>query len=81
MSSITLPGSAAECEAQAGPRTRQWRRILAAIFESRRVSAERRVAAYLEGLSEHRLADLGFSAADISSMRARAGQRWSGPAF
>ena len=81
MSIITLPGSAAEYEAQEGPRAGLLRRVLAAIFESRRLSAERRIAAYLEGQSEERLAHLGFSAADLSSIRATAGQRRSGSTF
>jgi uncharacterized protein YjiS (DUF1127 family) len=58
MSIITLPGSAAEHEAQASPRAGLLQRIVAAVLESRRLSTQRRVAVYLEGLSEQRLADL-----------------------
>ncbi len=78
---ITLPGTAVAHEAEASPRPGLWRRIMAAIVESQRSSAERRIAAYLESQSEQRLADLGFTAADIAAMRARAGHRWSGPAY
>lgn len=78
---ITLPGIAVEHEAEASPRPGLLWRAIAAIVESRRLSAERRIATYLESQSEKRLADLGFTTADIAAMRARAGHRWSGPAF
>lgn len=81
MSIITFPGTAAEHETELSPRAGLLQRAIAAIIESRRKSAERMIAAYLESQSEQRLADLGFTAADIAAMRARAGRRWTGPAF
>jgi hypothetical protein len=46
------------------------RRAMAAFLESRRLSAHRHVARHLEGLSDVRLLDLGFSAAEIEAIRA-----------
>jgi hypothetical protein len=46
------------------------RRAFAAITEARERSVARRVAVHLEGLSDVRLLDLGFSAADIEAIRA-----------
>ena len=81
MGTITIPRSAAKPAGEAKPRTGFARRMLTAIFESRRMSAERMVAVYLERLSQERLADLGFSTGDIDAIRARARQRWNGPAL
>jgi uncharacterized protein YjiS (DUF1127 family) len=77
---ITWPVAAIEHEAEASPRPGLLRRIMAAMAESRRLSAERRIAAYFETQSDQRLADLGFSPADISALRAR-GRRFSGPLY
>ena len=46
------------------------RRVVASFLESRTRSTERRIAIHVSGLSDQRLADLGFSAADIASIRA-----------
>ena len=54
---------------KAGPRAGPLRRLLAAIVASRTREAERRIAVHLAAMSEQRLADLGFSAADIKSIR------------
>jgi hypothetical protein len=78
MSIITLPVTAIEHEAEASSRPGLLRRIMTALALSRRRSAERVIAAYFETQSEQRLADLGFSAADIAAIRAH-GRRWSGP--
>jgi len=73
MSIITVPNPAETLfEAAESRRAGLLRRVLAAIMESRRLAAERRVASYFEGLSDARLADLGWSAAEIASIRVRA---------
>ena len=54
---------------KAGPRAGPLRRLLAAIVASRSREAERRIAVHLAAMSEQRLVDLGFSAADIRSIR------------
>lgn len=48
------------------------RRAFAAFLELRRLSAHRHVARHLERLSDVRLLDLGFSAAEIEAIRAGA---------
>ncbi len=56
---------------EASGRSRSWLwRILAGFTEARRLSVNHRIALHLEGLSEVRLVDLGFSAADIRAIRA-----------
>jgi hypothetical protein len=72
---ITVPRTAgiafkAEESRRAGP----MRRAFAALMESRQRSAGRRIASYLDGLSDARLADLGWTAAEIQALRARAMQ-------
>jgi hypothetical protein len=60
-----------------------FRRGLAALIESRRVAAERRVWIYLTSLSDARLAELGLSRSDLdhpcSSAKARTVQRHDHP--
>jgi len=80
MSTITLPATAIEHEAEASSHPGLLRRFMTALMESRRLSAERRIAAYFESQSDQRLSDLGFSTADISAIRAR-GRRFSGPLY
>ena len=77
---ITWPVTAIEHTSEASPPAGLLRRLLAAMAESRRRSAERVIAAYFENQSDQRLADLGFSAADISALRAH-GRRFSGPLY
>ena len=43
---------------------------VAAFTKARERSVARRIAVYLEGLSDVRLLDLGFTAADIEAVRA-----------
>jgi len=73
MSAITLPnGAQATCEDRASLPRGIIRRTFAAIIDARSASVERRIRIYLEGLSDERLQDLGFSAPDIRSVRAGA---------
>lgn len=51
------------------------RRIFRGTLESRRLSTERKVGAYLDGMSDRHLADIGLSAAEIEAIRAG---RWRG---
>jgi hypothetical protein len=71
MSTITLTSAAAaaieERETAAGGLLR---RVFDAIIEARTRSARRRIAVHLESVGDAQLADLGFSAADIASIRA-----------
>ena len=46
------------------------RRILDAIVEAKTLEARRRIAPYLQAASDQQLTDLGFTAADIASIRA-----------
>ena len=51
--------------------SRDWlRRVLAGLTQARRLSVNHRIALHLEGLSDVRLVDLGFSAAEIETIRA-----------
>src|SRR5262245_28631076 len=45
------------------------RRIFEAIVEAKTLEARRRSAAYLQAVSDQQLVDLGFTAADIASIR------------
>jgi len=76
MSTISMTNSSgalfeAERQRRAGRLARLFRRMI----EARTRAAERRVAFHLEALSDERLADLGLTAADIATIRAR---RWRG---
>ena len=66
----TTAANTAAGEVSDFPRSTLLRRVVASVLESRTRSTERRIAIYLSGLSDQRLADLGFSAADIASIRA-----------
>lgn len=50
-------------------------RILAAVIEARRLSAQRRVVDHLDSMSDERLSGLGLSDADIGAIRRK---RWHG---
>jgi hypothetical protein len=50
------------------------RRAFATIMESRQRAAQRRVATYLDGVSDARLTDLGWTAAEIAALRGRVAQ-------
>jgi hypothetical protein len=51
--------------------SRDWlRRALAGLTQARQQSVNHRIALYLEGLSDVRPVDLGFSAAEIETIRA-----------
>jgi uncharacterized protein YjiS (DUF1127 family) len=74
MSTVTVPTSAPTAfEAKEPRRKSLLRHAFATLFEARRVSAQRRIAFYLAGLSDARLADLGLSTRDIALIRAH---RW-----
>ncbi len=53
------------------------RRIFRGTLELRRLSTERKVGAYLDGLSDAHLSDIGLSAEEIASVRLG---RWRGRA-
>ncbi len=51
--------------------SRDWlRRVVARLTQARRLSVHHRIALYLEGLSDVRPVDFGFSAAEIAAIRA-----------
>jgi hypothetical protein len=66
----TITATTAAGEVSDIPRASLLRRVVASVLEGRTRSTERRIAIHLTGLSDQRLADLGFSAADIASIRA-----------
>jgi hypothetical protein len=69
---ITVPHTAGIAfKAEESQRARRIRRAFAALMESRQRAAGRRIAGYLDGLSDARLADLGWTAAEIQALRAR----------
>ena len=72
---ITVPGTAELAVGTEQERTAGlFRRAFAAIMESRRLTAQRRIAAYLEGVSDEQLTGRGWAASEIASMRERTGQ-------
>jgi uncharacterized protein YjiS (DUF1127 family) len=70
---ITVPRTAGIAfKAEESQRASPMQRAFAALMESRQRAAQRRIASYLDGLSDARLADLGWTAAEIQALRARA---------
>jgi uncharacterized protein YjiS (DUF1127 family) len=70
MSTIILRNPASSTlEDKTAPLAGPLRRFLDAIVASRTREAERRIAMHLATMSDQRLADLGFSAAEIKSIR------------
>lgn len=70
MSTITAGAATTAFESRANPEGGFLRRTMAAIAAARGRSGQRTLAIHLDGLGEQRLLDLGFSAADIASIRA-----------
>ena len=69
---ITVPSTAGVAfKAEEGAHAGLIRRAFAAIVESRQRAAQHRVASYLDGLSDARLADLGWTAPEIAALRSR----------
>lgn len=50
-----------------------WRRLFDRLIEAKMAHSEAHVRAYLDGLSDERLADLGFTPDRIKAVRARDG--------
>jgi len=74
MSTATLPTPAPLPLEARRPRSGSLlHRAFAALVESRRVSAQRRMAIYLADLTEEQLAALGLSSTDIALIKAH---RW-----
>jgi hypothetical protein len=71
MSAITVSSTGQPSyDRLANPRTSLLRRLFDRIVEARHREAQRRVAAYLYGLSDDGLARLGLSSAEIALIRA-----------
>jgi hypothetical protein len=70
MSTISVTTSAGAIEHGGSARAGLFRRILDAIAAAREQEAERKVAAHLAAMSEQRLGAIGFSPAEIGSIRA-----------
>jgi uncharacterized protein YjiS (DUF1127 family) len=76
MSTITITNSSEALLGTSRPRRAGLlARVYGRMIEARTRAAERRIAFHLEGLSDQRLADLGLTAAEIATLRAR---RWRG---
>lgn len=67
MSTITVADTASALSN--GPHARLLRRVLDAIIESKTREAQRRTASHLAAMGDQPLADLGFSGAEIRSIR------------
>jgi hypothetical protein len=70
MSTITASSAAQEYGGLVGPQTGLLRRALDKMLEARHREVQRRIASYLQGLDDDRLARLGFSEAEIALIRA-----------
>ena len=70
MSTITVADAApAASKLRARPRARLLRRVFGAIIESRTREARRMIANRLAAMGDQQLADLGFSGAEMKSIR------------